>query len=293
MFGTTWHKLKPYRDVGVVILALFVPFFVLRTHIRDPEKWSDFDRGVVRITSVVEFAAAWAARGVSNLWGDYAYLVDVKTDNKRLAFENARLTERVRLLEQEEVENRRLKRLLGLRESLGGDVVSAHVIGKDVSDYFRVIRLSLDRGGKDVKKEMPVITLGGVVGIVQRVSGDTVDVRLVVDADSAVDVVVERTGARGIVRGTTDLSRYHLKVEYAQRTDEVDVNDLLVTSGVGRRFPKGIPVARVTKVIKRDFGIYQDLEAAPTVDFSRLEEVLVLTTPPQDRDGAPPAGKVR
>lgn len=294
MFGITWQKLKPYRDVGVVILALFVPFFVLRTHIRDPEKWSDFDRAVVRITSVVEFGAAWSARGVSNLWGDYVYLVDVKSDNKRLVFENARLEERVRLLEQQEVENRRLKRLLGLRESLAGDVVSAHVIGKDVSDYFRVVRLSLDRGGKDLKKEMPVVALGGVVGIIQRVSGDTVDVRLVVDADSAVDVVVERTGARGIVRGTTDLSKYQLKVEYAQRTDEVDVNDLLVTSGVGRRFPKGIPVARVTKVIKRDFGIYQDLEAVPTVDFSRLEEVLVLTTPPQDRDGAQaPPGRVR
>jgi rod shape-determining protein MreC len=87
-------------------------------------------------------------------------------------------------------------------------------------------------------------------------------------------------------------------VEYVQRTDEVEVGDLLVTSGVGRRFPKGIAVATVTAVTKRDFGIYQQVEAVPTVDFSRLEEVLIVISPPTDDSqaqkgspGAAPAGK--
>ena len=65
-----------------------------------------------------------------------------------------------------------------------------------------------------------------------------------------------------------------------ERTDEVEVGDLLVTSGVGRAFPRGVPVARVSKVVKRDFGMYQAVEAIPTVDFSRLEEVLIITSPP-------------
>jgi rod shape-determining protein MreC len=137
---------------------------------------------------------------------------------------------------------------------------------------------------------MPVVSLGGVIGTVLRVAGDKVDVKLIVDPDSAVDVVAERTGARGIIRGTGDLTRYLLRVEYAQRTDEVDVGDLLVTSGVGRRFPKGLPVARVTRVVKRDFGIYQEVEAAPTVDFSRLEEALILTSPPNDQPATPARG---
>jgi rod shape-determining protein MreC len=67
-------------------------------------------------------------------------------------------------------------------------------------------------------------------------------------------------------------------VEYVQRTDEIDVGDLLLTSGVGKRFPKGIPVARVTNVIKRDFGIYQSVEATPAVDLSRIEDVLIVTS---------------
>jgi rod shape-determining protein MreC len=277
-----WQRVKPIRDALLVFVAMLVPFFFLKAHVRDPKDWSNLDRTVVQLSSPVQAAAAWAARSLSNLWGDYVYLVDVKSDNARLAFENARLEERVRRLEQQEVENRRLRKLMGLRESLPGDVVSAQVIAKDVTEFFRVIRLTLDRGGHDIRLDMPVVTLGGVVGTVQRVAGSSIDVKMVADPNSAVDVVSERTGARGIVRGTGDQTKYLLRIQYTQRTDEVDVGDLLVTSGMGRRFPKGLPVARVTRVVRRDFGIYQEVEAAPTVDFSRLEEVLILTTTPAD-----------
>lgn len=283
---TPWQKLKPLRDIGVVLVALFVPFFVLRVNIKEPKQWNELDRAVVTVMSPAQWIATVAARGVSNLWGDYVYLVDVKADNARLSFENARLEERVRRLEQQEVENKRLKKLLGLRESFKGDIVSAQVIGKDVTEFFRVQRLKLDRGGRDVRKEMPVVALGGVVGVVQQVSGDTVDVKMVIDSDSAVDVIVERTGARGIVRGTGDPNKFSLRVQYAERVDDIEVGDQMVTSGVGRRFPRGVPVARVTKVIKREFGIYQEVEAVPTVDFTRVEEVLILTSPPTDE--APP-----
>jgi rod shape-determining protein MreC len=107
-----------------------------------------------------------------------------------------------------------------------------------------------------------------------------------------VDVVVQRTGARGFISGTGDERKYTCKVQYMERTDEVEVGDLLVTSGVGRRFPKGIPVATVTHVVKRDFGMYQEVVATPTVDFSRLEEVLIVTSVPPE-ESAPTAGPKR
>jgi rod shape-determining protein MreC len=129
---------------------------------------------------------------------------------------------------------------------------------------------------------MPVIGLDGVVGTVLRVAGEKVDVELTIDSGFGVDVMVERTGARGFVRGVGDRSHNLVRVEYVQRTDEVEVGDLVVTSGFGCRFPKGIPVARVKKVEKRNFGIYQAVEAEPTVDFSRLEEVLVILIDTKD-----------
>jgi rod shape-determining protein MreC len=145
-----------------------------------------------------------------------------------------------------------------------------------------VARVSLDKEARDISPNMAVIAPDGVVGTTLKIAGDTVDVRLVADAGFSVDVVVQRTGARGFIRGTGDETKYNCRVEYVQSTDEVEVGDLLVTSGVGRSFPKGVPVGTVTQVIRRDFGIYQQVFASPVVDFSRLEEVLIVVSSPID-----------
>ena len=273
---------KRYRDIFIVVLLLAVPFFFLRASIRRPEDMSWVDRAVMRVAAPLQYMSAALARGLSSIVGDYVYLVDVKADNDKLAFESARLRSRVRELEAAEAENRRLRRLLGLRQTIPDETVSAVVVAKDTTEFFRVSHVVLDSAGAGVRDNMPVIALDGTVGTVLRVAGEKVDVQLTVDAGFGVDVVVERTGARGFVRGTGNRKRYEVKVEYVQRTDEVDVGDLLLTSGVGCRFPKGMPVARVTKVVARDFGIYQEVEAEPTVDFSRLDEVLIVLSDPQE-----------
>ena len=272
--------LKRYRDSAIVVLLLAVPFFVLKANMKSPENQSAMDRAILRVSAPVEVAAATVARGVGGVWNDYVYLADVKQDNVRLAYDNARLREQVHSLEQAQVENRQLRRLLQLKDSLPGEAVSAQVVGKDFTEFFRVTRLVLDKGARDVRPHMPVVAPDGVVGAVLHVAGDTVDVQLAVDAAFGVDVEDERTRARGFVRGTGDPARYACKVEMVDSRDEVEIGDLLVTSGKGRWFPKGLPVARVTRVLKRELGRDQDVEAAPTVDFSRLDTVLVLVTAP-------------
>jgi rod shape-determining protein MreC len=281
------NRFRRYRDIVLVILLLAVPFFFLRASIRSPENLNAIDRALLRISAPVEYFVSALARGTSSLLSGYVYLVDVKGDNNKLAYENARLRAEVRRLSAAESESRRLKRLVGLRETAKAETVSAVVIGKDITEYFRVAHLVLDNPAPGIRTNMPVIALDGTVGTVQRVAGERVDVQLAVDSGFGVDVVVERTGARGFVRGVGDLSRYLVRVEYVQRTDEVAQGDVLVTSGVGCRFPKGIPVARVTDVVKRDFGIYQQVEAEPTVDFSRLDEVLIVLADTKDCTPAP------
>jgi rod shape-determining protein MreC len=274
--------LKRYRDATIVVLLLAVPFFVLKANMKSPESQNGMDRTILRISAPIELAAATIARGVGDVWDDYVYLVDVKKDNERLRYENARLREEVHSLEQAQVENRQLRRLLQLRDSLPGDAVSAQVVGKDFTEFFRVTRVVLDRGARDVRSHMPVVSPDGVVGMVLHVAGDAVDVQLAVDAAFGVDVEDERTHARGFVRGTGDPARYGCKVEMVDSRDEVEIGDLLVTSGKGRWFPRGLPVARVTRVVKRELGRDQDVDAVPTVDFSRLDSVLVLVTTPGD-----------
>lgn len=273
---------RRYRDIALVVFLLAVPFFFLRVSIRRPAELNAVDRAIMKAIAPLQYGASRAARTVSGLFGDYVYLVDVKADNNKLRYENSRLEGKVRELLGLEAENRRLKRLLGLRESLVEETASAVVVGKDAMEYFRVAEVTLDDPGVVVRENMPVMSTDGVVGVVLRTAGEKISVQLTVDSGFGVDVVVERTKARGFVRGTGDPRRYSVRVEYVQRTDEVDVGDFLVTSGVGCRFPGGIPVARVTKVTKGDFGIYQEVEAVPTVDFSRLEEVLIVLSDPKD-----------
>lgn len=275
---------KRYRDVGIVVILLAVPFFVLRANMRSPQNLNAIDRVILRVSAPVEFAASSLARGVSNAWESYIYLVDVKADNDRLGYENARLREQVHGLEQREAENRELRRLLQLRQAVPGELVSAQVTGRDSTEFFRITKLVLDRRSQKVKEHMPVLSPDGVVGSVLHVEGDKVDVQLSVDARFGVDVEDARTHARGFVRGTGDASRYYCKVENVDSRDEVEIGDLLVTSGKGKWFPKGLPVARVTKVLKREPGRDQEIEAVPTVNFSRLDAVQILVTTPMDEE---------
>lgn len=267
---------RRYRDTALVVLLLAVPFFFLRASVRSPEQMNSIDRALSRVSAPVEYAAAALARGVSSLLGDYVYLVDVKADNNKLAHENANLRQRVSDLLRTESENERLRGLLALRDEVPSESVSAMVVAKDTTSYFRVTRVILDSSAPGVKEHMPVIAQGGVVGVVERVAGEKIDVQLAVDSGFGVDVYVERTRARGFVRGVGDEGQYLVHVEYVQREDELDVGDVLLTSGLGCRFPEGIPVAKVTEVIKKEFGVYQRVEARPTVDFSRLSDVLIL-----------------
>jgi rod shape-determining protein MreC len=277
---------KRYRDLAIVALLLAVPFFVLKANMKSPESQSSMDRTVLRLTAPLELAAATLGRGVSDVWQNYVYLVDVRRDHERLAYDNARLRERVRALEQVQTEDRQLRRLLQMKDSLPVDAVSAQVIGEDYTEFFRVTRIVLDKATREVRPHMPVVTPDGVVGAVLHVAGNSVDVQLAVDAAFGVDVEDERTHARGFVRGTGDPARYGCKVEMVDSRDEVEIGDLLTTSGKGHWFPRGIPVARITKVIRRELGRDQDVDAAPTIDFSRLDSALVLLTT-QGEESAP------
>ena len=282
---------KRYRDAAIVAILLAVPFFMLRANMKKPENLNALDRALLRVSAPIEYGAATLARGVSSVISDYVYLVDVKKDNARLAYDNARLRENVHRLEQAEAENQDLKRLLQLRENTPGETISALVVGKDFNEFFRVTRVVLDRGSRDVRPNMPVVAPDGVVGVTLHVSGDEADVQLAVDASFVVDVEDERTKARGYVRGTGDASRHLCKVEAIDSRDLVEIGDLLVTSGKGERFPHGIPVARITKVNKRELGRAQEVEAAPTVDFTRLDSVLIIVTQPTKGEATDPTAK--
>ncbi len=269
---------RRFRDAAVCVVLLALPFFFLRANLREPAKANVVDRAVLQVSAPIQYVATQLAIGVSGWWQEYVYLIEVKRDNDRLREENARLRESAFKLRAEAAENRRLRKLLHLRDALKGTLLSAQVIGKEVSPYFRVNRLRLDRGERDrIKPGMPVLTADGLVGQVRRAWGRYADVLLVADKTSAIDVVVQRTGARGMLKGTGSQEHYACRLEHLSREDDVKVGDLIVTSGLGQRFPESILVGQIHEIKRKEFGLYQEATVTPAVNFSRLEEVLVLT----------------
>lgn len=278
-FGPIVSQFKRIREIVIAIVLLAIPFFVLNASLRDPGRQNALDRFLLEALRPAQSAGTWSARVFSEFIDDYVFLLEVREDNERLEARVARLEAERHVLLEEGLENRRLRSLLQLRERVGGELIAAEVISRDIAPpFFRVTRVELDRGSRDrVRAGMPVLSGQGLVGLVQRASGRSCEVQLVVDRRTAVDVIVQRTGARGMLRGTGEDERYMARIQYLGREDVLRVGDLVHTSGLGQRFPPSILVGRVTRIVREDFGLYQEVEVSPAVDFSRLEEVLILT----------------
>ncbi len=128
---------------------------------------------------------------------------------------------------------------------------------------------------------MAVISPEGVVGQILKVAPHYATVLLVTDYNSAIDSIVQKTRARAIVEGKGE-NRCQLK--YLLRAEEVNVGDVILTSGLGGNFPKGLLIGEIRKVEKKGYGIFQYAEIAPSVDLTKLEEVLVITKTPVPTD---------
>jgi rod shape-determining protein MreC len=268
---------RRFRDAAISMALLAIPFFVLSANLKDPSDTNVLDRLILQASAPIQYVAMEMADAVSGVVEEYVYLVQVKREHDRLRRELGRLTEENRKLHAQARENQRLKELLQLRERIGSETVSARVIAKQILPSFRVIRVRVDRGDRErVKRGMPVVSSEGLVGQIQRTWSRYSDVLLTVDERSAVDVTIPRTGARGMLRGTGSSDNYSCRVQYLQRMDEVQVGDHVYTSGLGQRFPASILVGTVSKVERKEFGLYQEVEVTPAVNFSSLDEVLVL-----------------
>ncbi len=168
--------------------------------------------------------------------------------------------------------NVRLRKLLDFKESVSLPTVAAQVIGKDPSLWFRSV--VVDRGSSDgVLKGMPVVTGSGIVGQVYSTSPHFAKVLLSIAPSSALDVLLQESRVRGILKGTGE-NTYRL--EYVLKTIEVSVGDHVVTAGYGGMFPTGLPVGVVSRVEKKRRGMFLDIEVTPAVDFETLEDLLVI-----------------
>ncbi len=223
----------------------------------------------------VQRAAMATIGSVRGVWTGYVDLREVQAENEALKRELQ--TTHIRLQEERAFAQRseNLRQLLDLRQRAGVETVASEIIGAGAQNDVRA--LTLDKGASDaIKKDMAVISPAGVVGRVILSSRRAAQVQLLVDRNAAVAALIERTRAQGIVFGQhTDI----LVLDYVPGTSDVKQGDLVVTSGMDGIYPKGFVIGTVD-VVERGPGSFHKISVRPAVDFSRLEDVLVVTTPP-------------
>ncbi len=273
------------RNLAIVLALTGLPLFLLYVATRPNARNNAVDRAVLTVTAPLQRLGAAVFGGLGDLWDDYLVLTDVKRENRSLVREVARLRQENRRLAALAAENQRLRDMLGFRDrhDFAHHLLAARVTGRSITPFFRVVRIRLDAGEELVKPGMPVITREGVVGTVERVAPGYSDVLLMVDARSSIDVVSRQNRVRGIVKGRGEVDHYAARMEYTLRTDELKEGEVLVTSGMGRRFPRNLVVGTVASIKKKEYGLYQEVAVTPAVDFSRIEEVFVVTKAPEEK----------
>ena len=227
---------------------------------------------LIEVAAPVQKLLSLPAELARSGWGRYVALLEVRDDNERLAAKVAALEEENLQYREALVESGRLQRIAEMRNDFEVPMRPAQVVGQDVSPWFRSVLV--DRGGTDgVRSGMPVVTESGVVGLITASSPHAGRTMLLLDAQSAVDALVQRSRARGIVRGDgTD----RLHFEFFVRGDDVQVGDVVITSGFGGVYPKGLRIGEVTEVQSDGERLLQQAVVRPAVDFGRLEQIFVM-----------------
>jgi rod shape-determining protein MreC len=209
------------------------------------------------------------ARGA---WDDYVALLSVRDENEELRSRLAALQDENVQLREALVASGRLQRIAAMRDEFDIPMLPAQLVGVDVSAWFRSVLL--DRGrNHGVHAGMPVISEQGLVGRVTATSHMAAKVMLLLDPQSAVDGVVQRSRARGIVRGARNDK---LEFEFVARGGDVQVGDVVISSGLGGVFPKGLRIGEVIAVSDPGAKLLQKATIQPAVDFGRLEQVFVM-----------------
>jgi rod shape-determining protein MreC len=273
-----WEQFRKYRGHLLAAAILLAAFIFYSLNLKEKEHANLFERTVLNISSPMLSAIARINAGVIAVWDDYLDLVRVRKENKVLR-ENVKILNS-RLIDSREtlLANERLKGLLGMKDSLEAPSLAARVIGEDASPWFKTILL--DRGAGDGLAEgMPVIASDGIVGQIVKVSAGSSRVLLITDHASGVAGLVQRSRARGVVKGKGNGT---LGLEFTLAAEDVTVGDTVISSGIGGIFPKGLNIGEVSMVKKGEYGIFQTVEVRPAVNLAHLEEVIVLLQKPRE-----------
>ncbi len=234
--------------------------------------WNPAEQIIVEIVAPLQKIIQQTIHITEGVWLKYFGLINVRDENRQLNKDIDALRMENNQYRELLTTNRRLQKLFKFKETIDYPVLAVQVIGRDPTGWFKSV--IIDKGTKSgLKINMAVVNASGVVGRLVSVSHNYAKVLLIIDQNSAVDCIIQRPREKSIVKGFTSKI---CKLDYVVKTSDVVVGDKVITSGMGRVFPKGLPVGEVIGVGSRPGELFKDIKIRPMVDFSKLEELLVI-----------------
>jgi len=266
--------LKDRKKTVVFIAILLISFILMTVNIKRSAEPTFLEKAVLWVVSPIQSAVTQTTRAVAETFDHYILLVNTSQENEDLKHRINELVKEKTLLEEEVRRLNRIYNLTEYQQEHEVESVVATVIGSDASQWAKTI--VINKGSSDgVKENLPVVTEQGVVGHTIQVGSHSAKVMLISDSRSAIDALFQRDRVSGVVVGTGE---DHCEMKYVPINATVDVGNVVLSSGLGGIFPKGLRLGIVIQVQKATQGLFQEVTIVPSADLSRLEEVLVLLT---------------
>ncbi len=265
---------SPFRGKFLKCSLFLVLVFVLSLCFLSKKGSHTFfvDHVLMNIAFPFQKAVTVTTDTAGRVFRNYFNLVNTKKENEVLKEKVNDLRAQTVHLEELERENQRLRELLNFRKEIPTPMLPAEIIAASPTPWMDTF--VVDKGTKaGIQPGMPVVSEKGVVGYILKTTRFVSTVMVLTHYNCRVDAIIQRTRSHGVVGG---LLEGQCRLFNVLRTEDISVGDRVVTSGFGNRFPRGLLIGVVKKVKKKPFGLFQEAEITPSVDFNKLEEVYIL-----------------
>jgi rod shape-determining protein MreC len=264
--------LRKYKTVIFVAALLVIALTMIILHLKYSSDRSFLREIVLETTAPAQKALNVSLANVQNAWLRYIALVGIEEENKNLKKKIDELTAMNLSYQESYKEAQRLKKLLAFSDEHNYHFISARVIGREQAALSRTILI--DKGlAHGLKIGMPVAAPPGLIGRLVDVSWHASRVLLFIDENSNIDAIVQRNRTQGIISGAGSRG---MILKYISKTQDVKEGDVIVSSGMGGVFPKGLLIGQVGHVDRQEASLFIKINVAPYVDLSKLEEILIL-----------------
>jgi len=262
---------KKYQPIIIALIFIIISIIILSLNLRQSGKTYLPRKLVLEAVTPLESIVNSSIEYMSSIWKRYIFLVGLEEENRKLRERVAALGKEINYYQEMYLEGMRLRKLLALKGNVDYPSVVGRVIGINRSSVFKTILINI--GTTDgIRLGSPVLIDEGIIGRVIETSWNVSRVLLLIDYNSNIDALIQGSRTQGVLQGQ---GYEGCILKYVHRSEEVQVGDKIISSGLAGVFPKGVLLGTVTKVEKKKFGLFQKIEVTQAVDFSKLEEVIV------------------